>query len=39
VLVVKLGSEEMLIPFIEDVIVKVDRDDRQVTVNWSGEYQ
>ncbi len=39
VLVVKLGGEEMLIPFIDEVIVKVDRDARQVTVSWSGEYQ
>lgn len=39
VLVVKLGSEETLIPFIEDVVVKVDRDTKVVTVNWSGEFQ
>ncbi len=39
VLVVKLGDEEMLIPFIDDVIVKVDREARLVTANWSGEYQ
>ena len=39
VLVVKLGSEETLIPFIDDVIVKVDREVKLITVNWSGEYQ
>ena len=39
VLVVKLGSEETLIPFIEDVVVNVDRDAKVVTVNWSGEFQ
>lgn len=38
VLVVKLGSEESLIPFIDDVIVEVDREAKQITVNWSGEY-
>ena len=38
VLVVKNGAEETLIPFIEDVIVKVDRDAKVVTVNWSGEF-
>jgi len=39
VLVVKLGSEETLIPFIDDVILAVDRESKQITVNWSGEYQ
>jgi len=39
VLVVKLGSEEMLIPIIEEVVVKVDREAKVVTVNWSGEFQ
>ena len=39
VLVVKLGNDETLIPFIEDVIVQVDRDSKVVTVNWSGEFQ
>lgn len=39
VLVVARGNEETLIPFIGDVIVKVDRDARVVTVDWSGEYQ
>ena len=33
------GTEETLIPFIVEVIVKVDRDAKVVTVNWSGEYQ
>ncbi len=31
-------EEQMLIPFVGDVIVKVDRDAKQVTVDWSGEY-
>ena len=39
VLVVKRGTEEMLIPFIDEVIVKVDREAKVLTVNWSGEYQ
>jgi 16S rRNA processing protein RimM len=39
VLVVKMGSEETLIPFIADVVVNVDRAAKVVTVNWSGEYQ
>ena len=39
VLVVKRGGVEMLIPVIEDVLVKVDREAKRVTVNWSGEYQ
>jgi 16S rRNA processing protein RimM len=38
VLVVKLGTEELLIPFIADVIVNVDRVARVVTVNWSKDY-
>jgi 16S rRNA processing protein RimM len=38
VLVVKLGTQELLIPFVADVIVKVDREAKQVTVNWSGEF-
>ena len=38
VLVVKLGGEEMLIQFIDGVIVNLDRDAKQVTVSWSGEY-
>ncbi len=40
VLVVKKDGrpEDVLIPFVADVIVKVDRDAKQVTVNWSGEF-
>lgn len=38
VLVVKLGSEETLIPFIDDVILEVDREAKRITVSWSGEY-
>lgn len=38
VLVVKLGSVESLIPFIDEVILKVDREGKVITVNWSGEY-
>ncbi len=38
VLVVKLGAEEMLIPYLDDVILKVEREAKLVTVNWSGEY-
>jgi 16S rRNA processing protein RimM len=38
VLVVKMGSEEMLIPFIDEVIVNVDRVAKRITVNWSGEF-
>ena len=38
VLVVKMGSEETLIPFIDEVIVKVDREAKHITVNWSGEF-
>jgi 16S rRNA processing protein RimM len=34
-----VGSEETLIPYIDEVIVKVDREAKVVTVNWSGEYQ
>jgi 16S rRNA processing protein RimM len=39
VLVVKNGTEEQLIPYIDEVIVKVDRATKVVTVNWSGDYQ
>lgn len=38
VLVVKLGAKEMLIPYLDDVILKVEREAKLVTVNWSGEY-
>lgn len=33
-----MGVEEQLIPFVGEVIVKVDRAAKQVTVDWSGEY-
>jgi 16S rRNA processing protein RimM len=39
VLVVKLGTEETLIPYIDEVVLKVDREGKVITVNWSGEYQ
>lgn len=32
-------SGEMLIPYIEEVVVKVDREAKRITVNWSGEFQ
>ena len=38
VLVVKSGTEEILIPFIDEVIVNVDRIARVVTVNWGKDY-
>ncbi len=38
VLVVKSGSEEILIPYISDVIVKVDSAAKVVTVNWGKDY-
>jgi 16S rRNA processing protein RimM len=38
VLVVKSGTEEILIPFIDEVIVNVDRVAKVVTVNWSKDY-
>lgn len=38
VLVVKRGSEEMLIPVIGEVMVNVDREEKTITVNWSGEF-
>lgn len=38
VLVVKSGTEEILIPFIDQVIVNVDRIAKVVTVNWSRDY-
>ncbi len=39
VLVVRLGNEETLIPVIDEVILTVDREAKQITVNWSGEFQ
>lgn len=38
VLVVKDGGTEMLIPFVDAVIVKVDRHAKVVTVNWQKDY-
>ena len=38
VLVVKTGTEEILIPFVADVIVKVDRHAKTVTVNWGKDW-
>ena len=38
VLVVKSGTEEILIPFIDEVIVNVDRVAKVVTVNWGKDY-
>jgi len=39
VLVVRQAGEESLIPFIDEVIIKVDREAKRITVDWSGEYQ
>lgn len=39
VLVVKRGTEEILVPYIDSVIVGVDREAKRITVEWSGEYQ
>ena len=39
VLVVKLGTEEILIPYLEDVVLKVDRETKLVTVNWNQDFQ
>jgi 16S rRNA processing protein RimM len=38
VLVVKEGSIERLIPFVDEVILKVDREAKVVTVNWGKDY-
>jgi 16S rRNA processing protein RimM len=38
VLVVKGGSGELLIPFIEDVIGKVDLKQRTIRVDWQADY-
>jgi 16S rRNA processing protein RimM len=38
VLVVKLGSTETLIPFVEDYLVNVDRKNKVITVHWSKEW-
>jgi 16S rRNA processing protein RimM len=39
VLVVKLGTEEILIPYLEDVVLKVDREAKLITVNWNRDFQ
>jgi 16S rRNA processing protein RimM len=39
VLVVKQGSTEMLIPFVEQYLVNVDRDKKIVTVDWDAAWQ
>ena len=39
VLVVRLRTEEILIPYVDDVILKVDREAKLVTVNWTREFQ
>ncbi len=38
VLVVRDGTTELLIPFIDEVIVKVDRHAKVVTLNWQKDY-
>jgi 16S rRNA processing protein RimM len=39
VLVVKLGTTETLIPYIDEVVLKVDRLAKLVTVNWTQDFQ
>ena len=39
VLVVKMGTEEILIPYLDDVVLKVDREAKLVTVNWNQDFQ
>ena len=39
VLVVKLGTEEILIPYLDDVVLKVDREAKLVTVNLTQDFQ
>ncbi|MCY7387536.1 MAG: ribosome maturation factor RimM [Burkholderiales bacterium] len=39
VLVVKLGTEEILIPYVDEVILKVDREAKLITVNWTQDFQ
>ena len=39
VLVVKLGTEEILIPYVDEVILKVDREVKLITVNWTRDFQ
>ena len=38
VLVVKLGTEEILIPYLDEVVIKVDRQAKLVTVNWTQDF-
>jgi 16S rRNA processing protein RimM len=39
VMVVKGDGTESLIPYINDVVIEVDRDAKRIVVDWSGEYQ
>lgn len=39
VLVVKQGSTETLIPFVDQYVVNVDRDKKMVTVDWDSTWQ
>ena len=39
VLVVKTGTEEILIPYVDEVIVNVDREAKLITVNWTQDFQ
>ena len=39
VLVVKHGAEEILIPYLDDVVLTVDREAKLVTVNWNQDFQ
>jgi 16S rRNA processing protein RimM len=39
VLVVRDGGTESLIPYINGVVVDVDRTAKRIVVDWSGEYQ
>ncbi len=39
VLVVKLGTTEILIPYIDQVVLNVDRLAKRITVNWTQDFQ
>ena len=39
VLVVKRGTEEILIPYVDEVILKVDSEAKLVTVDWTKDFQ
>ncbi len=39
VLVVKSGSKEILIPFVSEYLIKVDREHKLVTVRWELDWQ